>query len=72
MPTDSFEDEESDDGDDNDVLNKKVSNEIKIKVIEKAEHVLSKYKTNLNYKTNPNSKTSRLMHTISQIINTTN
>ena len=67
IPPDTFEEEESDD---DDVLNERVSNEIKIKAMEKAERILSKYKINLNCKTNPNSKTSWLMHTISQIIDT--
>ena len=66
-PTDTFVDE----SDDDDVLNEKVSNERKIKSMEKAQRILSKCKTNIHYKTNIRTKTSWLMHTISHIIMTT-
>lgn len=67
-PTATFIDKESDN---DDVLKEKISDEIKSKVIEKAQRILSKYKTNTNCKTNPNIKISWLMHTIGQIIKTT-
>ena len=43
LPTDMFEEEESDD---DDILNEKVSNETKIEAMEKAQRILSKYKNN--------------------------
>ena len=57
-PTDTFVDEDSDD---DDVLNENVSAERKVKAMEKAQRILSKYKTENYCKTNPTTKSSWLM-----------
>lgn len=60
LSTNTFAD---DDSDDDDVLNENISAKRKVKSMEKAQRILSKYKTDINCKTNPETKISWLVHT---------